>query len=328
MKKNPKYTIIVPAYNAEKYIEKCILSILNDINDNFELLVFNDASTDNTLSVLKNLKEKNPIIKIVNLDQNLGISRVRNLAVDLAKGMYIFFVDSDDTIPKGTFKVFEKIIIDFNAPDLILGAFNRVNDRNQCDLCNVYKDAPSIVTSEDLLKEVFYGNIKLYVWSGLIKSELLKGKGSLFPEGRRYEDIPVTTKMVLSARSIYITNIPTYNYFDNNQSITRKARVQDAEDILYGINDINEFIKEYPELKEPFFVFESNMMLFAYNILCKCDNEKKELGINISYELKKRVKASKNDLKKFKNSGNLWKLFSLGLYRFVIKMNYARKLTI
>ena len=90
-------SIIVPAYNASKYIEKCLNSILSQTYKNFEIIVVNDGSTDNTLDILKKCSEQSDKIKIV-AQKNKGVSAARNNGLEHAKGQYIAFVDADDTL--------------------------------------------------------------------------------------------------------------------------------------------------------------------------------------------------------------------------------------
>ena len=97
MKNYPKVTVVIPAYNSQKYINETIESILNQTFSDFELLIINDCSTDNTLKILNSYK--NEKIKIYSNEKNMGITPTRNRGFDLAKGEYITFMDHDDIAP-------------------------------------------------------------------------------------------------------------------------------------------------------------------------------------------------------------------------------------
>ena len=99
MKKQPKISIIIPAYNCEKYIERCVKSILCQTYHNLEIIVINDGSKDNTIKVLKKLGNEDNRIVVIN-KENTGVSDTRNLGLEKATGDYIGFVDSDDYIEK------------------------------------------------------------------------------------------------------------------------------------------------------------------------------------------------------------------------------------
>lgn len=99
MNKDPLISVIVPAYNSSKYVKKCIQSVLNQDYNNFELIVVNDGSTDNTLEILNTLSKKDNRIKVLN-QKNSGVSSARNLGLSNSSGEYITFLDSDDTLTK------------------------------------------------------------------------------------------------------------------------------------------------------------------------------------------------------------------------------------
>lgn len=98
MKTTPIISVILPCYNVEKYIGKCISSILKQTYSNFEIICINDCSTDNTLQIINAIASKDIRIRIINLEQNKGSANARKLGIDNAKGKYIAFIDSDDYI--------------------------------------------------------------------------------------------------------------------------------------------------------------------------------------------------------------------------------------
>ena len=99
----PKISVLMPVYNCEKFLKKAIDSILNQTFDNFEYIIINDGSTDNTLNIIKSYKDKR--IKIINNSKNLGISRSLNKGIRQAKGEYIARHDSDDISDLNRFKL-------------------------------------------------------------------------------------------------------------------------------------------------------------------------------------------------------------------------------
>ncbi len=93
----PKVSIIVPVYNVENYLDRCLDSLINQSFDDIEIICINDGSTDNSLSILKDYEKKDARVKIINKD-NSGVSDCRNNGINVANGEYIVFVDSDDWI--------------------------------------------------------------------------------------------------------------------------------------------------------------------------------------------------------------------------------------
>lgn len=118
------FSIIVPVYNAEKYIENTLRSVINQDKSNFEIIVINDGSTDNSLNVIKKIAGNDERIKVYS-QKNKGVSCARNLGLDKAKGKYILFLDSDDELPPRTLSNYYGIFQTKNA-DIIEG--NRVID--------------------------------------------------------------------------------------------------------------------------------------------------------------------------------------------------------
>ena len=106
------FSLIIPAYNAEKYISNCIQSILsqNFSKKKYEIIIINDASKDKTQRICNKFKKKNKFIKVLNNKKNLGVSSSRNLGVKSASGKYVIFVDSDDSIKKNSLKNLNKIL--------------------------------------------------------------------------------------------------------------------------------------------------------------------------------------------------------------------------
>ena len=126
-----KISIIIPLYNAENYISKCLDSIINQTYKNFEIIIINDKSKDDSWEVLNHYVSENLNInfKIVNNEVNLGLSKTRNKGMDLATGDYIFFMDNDDTLVDN-FSLQHFIDKTENDPDIILGCLCR--DRACC----------------------------------------------------------------------------------------------------------------------------------------------------------------------------------------------------
>ena len=110
---NDLISVILNVYNGEKYINKCIDSVINQTYKNIEILVINDGSTDNTVNIVKKYKDKR--IKLINNKKNLGLALSRNVGIDNAKGRYLYFVDIDDFILEDTIEYLYKLIKKYNV---------------------------------------------------------------------------------------------------------------------------------------------------------------------------------------------------------------------
>lgn len=208
--KKPLISVIIPMYNAEKYIYKNINSILNQDFSDFELIVVNDSSTDSSLNIVKGFNDKrlNIYTKI-----NEGASKARNYGLKYAKGKYILFIDADDYIEPNTLSNYVKIIEE-NNPDLIInGFFSETENSDYADkiFCEskLYHNKSEL--KEDLV--LLYKSHLLYnVWNKLFKSEIIKNNKIIFKEVIYNEDMIFVQDYLKHCKSIYNTNECLYHY--------------------------------------------------------------------------------------------------------------------
>ena len=223
-----KITVAIPCYNLEERIATCLESVISQDFQEMEILIIDDHSTDRSVEIVREIMMKHPEREfhfIVN-EVNLGINRVRNMAIDEAKGEALFFVDGDDTIEPGTLSLFHRRMEETDV-EVVCGSF-RKKDFNG----NTYivKQFP-----EDTLKgECAYatyieryikGYFSVAVWKKLYRLDFLKfHEIYCSPHYREYEDSLFTFKVVLNARSVSFTYNVTYNYNDNPTSITHQKK--------------------------------------------------------------------------------------------------------
>ena len=122
-----KATIIIPVYNSEKYIKRCMESILSQIDETFEVLLINDGSNDRSEDIIDSYAKKYPGIVRVISKKNEGTAKTRNLGIREARGEFIFFIDNDDFVDDGYFKRFINAIDE--KSDIVVGGYRRVKDK-------------------------------------------------------------------------------------------------------------------------------------------------------------------------------------------------------
>lgn len=215
----PKISIIVPVYNTQKYLSKCLDSILSQKMQDFEIIVVNDGSTDNSKDIINEYIIKYPE-KIKYLEkENGGLSDARNFGVKNASGKYLCFVDSDDYIEKDLFQNIEKYI-DENI-DLIKFKCIRVNEDNEI----IEKvDGPNFekINGEEAFnllydKDVFLEPAWLYIYN----REYFENNKFEFPVNKYHEDWAIVPYIILMADSVVSINYYGYYYVQSNNSITR-----------------------------------------------------------------------------------------------------------
>ena len=234
---NDLISIIVPCYNAEKYIKKCIETIKNQTYKNLEVLLINDGSKDNTEKIIKKETSKDKRFKYY-YKENGGLSDARNYGLDKFTGEYICFIDSDDYI----------------EPNFIEELYNCIKNNNckisVCGLKRVYEDK---VTYDKINKDVVNTCIIPAAWNKMFHKSLFLDTNIKFPFKKWYEDLCAISKVIFFSNGSYaVVDKPLYNYTQNNSSImhTYDDRIFD---IFYVIDDLEDFLKKnniYDKYKE------------------------------------------------------------------------------
>lgn len=219
----PKLSIIVPIFNAEIYLERCIKSILNQSFKDLELILINDGSTDNSLSIC--YKYKNLDKRIVVIDkENEGVSVARNYGLKIANGQYIGFVDSDDYIEFDMYEKLYKNLKKYNG-DLIKCNYKECIDGHEIE--NKETSIISIYSKEESFKNYinepykYNKHFKSVMWDGLYKRSLFNQLQ--FPEGYIYEEGYILPKIFLRCKKLIHLDESLYIYVKNNNSITSRG---------------------------------------------------------------------------------------------------------
>lgn len=284
-------SIVVPVYNAENTLERCVNSICKQTYDNIEIILVNDGSADNSLKICNKLAQKDKRIRVIS-QSNAGVSAARNLGIEAAQGAYIGFVDSDDWIDSDMYSSMYKSMQENNA-ELVL-----------CNYIQVYgekhiKKDEFIRIKEDtkLLKEEVLSNILSRqdnniigtCWRLLVSKELLTKNNIQFDVGiRMSEDMMFVIKCVDAASKISLDRRQLYYYCMNQNSATAKYMINIWEDMMVLINWCkNNILMKYPNLKLDDLIKEctTNAVIVAIANACK-----RETPLNFW----ERIKYSKN----------------------------------
>lgn len=250
-----KVSIIIPVYNVEKYLDKCLKSVVKQKYKNIEILCINDGSTDNSENIIKKYQQKDKRIICIS-KKNGGLSSARNTGIDNATGEYICFVDSDDWITEDYVFKLVKNLEENNA------------DISICNIKCVYSDGSEkkvsfkisqneLLSSNDALKELFIGEkLQNHAVNKLYKLELFKKNNIYFPVGRIYEDVFTTYKLFLVSNKIYIFTDYLYYYLQQREGSILSSDFNEKKlDLLDAFNEINKNeclnkrkIKEYIQI--------------------------------------------------------------------------------
>lgn len=293
-----KITVVVPIYNVEKYLKKCIESILNQTYDNLEILLIDDGSTDNCLKICNDFKKKDSRIKVIK-KENGGLSDARNYGINAATGKYIFFIDSDDYVSCDIIEYLHKILID-NKADISTCLYQPFyeDDKEVKSITGNYYVYDTIKGLENLL---YQKNCTTSAWGKLYKTKLFKD--IRYPKGKICEDLPTTYKLFSKAKKIVISDSKKYFYLQRaNSIINSKFNIKRAEAMKFASEETSYILKNYPSLKNA--AINREFMESVYIILSLKDdkefiNERKDAN-NIIKKYRKTVIFDKDASKKSK----------------------------
>ena len=257
--KIPAVSVIIPMYNAEKYLEECLQSLLNQTLKNIEIILVDDCSTDNSLEIAKNFIPKfeaeNKNFVIIKFAQRSGCPGIpRNVALNTAKGKYIFFMDSDDFLSDDALEVFYNAAESFNADVVdayITFEYKEINGKFQ-QIFSMKKNSDHIKTpmleTSDIAKRVenIIG-IKYFtaVWSKFFRRDFLIKNDIKFPAMTITEDLIFTFQSIVLAKN-YV-RIPFIGYFyriysDSTSKIPRDIK-RGSLDFIEGVNCLDQFMQ-------------------------------------------------------------------------------------
>lgn len=309
-------SIIVPVYNGKSYIEKCINSVLNKTRSNIEIIIINDGSTDDTQLVIEGLALKNrDKIAIYNLENN-GVGKARNYGLQLAKGKYVAFLDSDDYILDGMYDIlYEKA--ELENLDLVICGYYRVDDLG------------NILFSEMILENFDLSKVNSSPWNKIFKKDFLIKYNIKFGEEIWYEDVQFIVNSLAITQKVGYIKKELYCYVQRDNSSINQFSTK-VEDIFIAVNNILDFCKNIDIDYERELVEYHIIMHLVFGHLSRCANEK-NLFKRHEYIKKTRLffkvnipRYYKNKYFKIKNLINEFSLFSLmrflGLLFFKLNM--------
>lgn len=240
MDENISVSIIIPIYNVEKYLSRCLNSLINQTLKNIEIICINDGSTDNSYNILNEYAKKDNRIIIIN-QSNLGQSYARNKGLDIAKGEYIGFVDSDDWVDLDFFEKLYNAAKD-NDCDIAVAGIIRLHNLHKKFHLKINK----LCVTRDVNEKFFLCDVPnlSYIWNKIYKKSVFDKFKFRFKEGMIYEDVILTPKLLYYMNSL--VTVPKINYYywrRFNSTVTQKNEkaLKDAE-IANKIAE--EFIKE------------------------------------------------------------------------------------
>jgi glycosyltransferase involved in cell wall biosynthesis len=244
----PEISIIVPVYNVELYLKKCIDSILAQTFTNFEVILVNDGSIDKSGEICNEYARVDQRVKVINQNYG-GVSAARNAGLKLASGEYIGFVDGDDRIDKNMYKRMFELCMETESDISICKLGREIDGR----LINTGQDDfVKEMDNTEAMRQLFKGVLfRFSLCNKLFKRSCFKGVK--FPEGRIHEDLSTTYRLFANASKAVYTDYIGYIYIKRQNSILTSKFNEKRLDAFMGWDEILSFmIERYPQLSQEF----------------------------------------------------------------------------
>ena len=296
MKENKiEISIIVPIYNTEKYLKKCIDSLINQTMKNIEIILINDGSTDNSEKIIKEYKDKR--IKYFK-NKNQGIGKTRNFGIKKSTGKYLMFIDSDDYISYNCCEMFYNNIINTNA-DMVVSNFYKDNQGTIEEIKLDDFSPSSIKENKDLLLIINPGPC-----NKLFRKSIITNNNILFDEEHKYEDMPFVMKYIKYARKIskLDMSLSYYCIHSNSETTIRDKRIFD---VLKQLRKVRKEFEQENYLKESINIFTVDIITnYTIQQRYQKDSKIRNKFIDQSFDfMKKNIPDYKN--KKYYKGKNI-----------------------
>lgn len=306
-----KVSVIVPVYNVEKYLPKCLDSLLNQTLQNIEILVVNDGSTDYSGEIIHKYAQKYPDKIKAFQKENGGLSDARNFGIERATGDYIGFVDSDDYVSPAMFEEMVKLAEKHHA-EMVICNIQKVNEQGR-----IIQRLTQIPNMPEKIKLEYnfsvFSDISYFACNKLFRKNLFNGRR--FKKNIHFEDIQLIPQLLLDCKTIAQTQNYHYQYLERGDSIT-KTHTEKGLDILKAVEDVEEYFKttkysDKAEALKNFQIFEGVYSFIAYLAFVENDDDFYKMCEKLEFFMKKRDIKLKN-LLQFNRFGKNY-LLSLSL---------------
>jgi len=297
-------SVIVPVYKVEKYLDKCVSSIVNQTYSNLEIILVDDGSPDQCGDMCEQWAEKDKRIRVIH-KENGGLSDARNAGMEIATGIYTAFVDSDDWIASDFIQTLYDIMVQTGAQ--IAG----------CDVCTVYPDQEPelngtdqvrICTAEEAIGDILQGcGFRAVAWNKLYLSALLEGER--YPVGKHHEDEFFTYRIYGKADKLVYVDRPMYFYLQRQGSIMSSFSIKRLDALDAYMERLAYLEERYVSLysKEKFSICISCAVMYSHAM---------KLGAASSVPIKKKIKSIRKQItisyKEYKAASVKQKLYAAG----------------
>lgn len=319
----PKVSIIVPVYNVENYVGKCLDSLVKQSYDNIEIIVVNDGSIDGSSAIIAGFASEYPQ-KVFSFEKsNGGLSDARNYGIDIATGDYFGFVDSDDYVSPTMYEEMMSLAVKHSAEMVICNIQKVTGTGGVTQKLTQIPNMPEKIDLENHFS--VFSDLSYFACNKLFNKNLFKNKR--FKNGIHFEDIHLIPQLLLECKIIAQTQSFHYHYLERSDSIS-KSHTEKGLDILYAVEAVEQAFEKsrYAHQKEGlkgFQILEGIYTFLAYLAYVKEDHVFSEMSSKLDEYIKKRSINTKDILRY--NRFNTNYLLSLPLKKKIYYLLYFAK---
>lgn len=259
-----KVSVIIPVYNVENYLRKCLNSLVNQTLKDIEIIVVNDGTLDNSQEIIDEYVKKYPKKVVSIIQENGGQGAARNTGLLHAKGEYIGYVDSDDYVEENMYEELYKKAKEEDSDIVICGN-------------NVVKENYEFLSKEDVDKEFLLG--KMAVWNKIYKKNIIVDNKIQFRSKVWYEDLDFTMKVYFSSKKISYVDKPLYNYLLREGSTMNNNNIKRNLELIEAFDSLIDYCKDkkiYNKAKDEIeFLCIYHMYIFAITRILNTNNNYK-----------------------------------------------------
>lgn len=286
-----KVSIIIPVYKVEKFLPRCIESVLRQSYSNLEILLINDGSPDRSAEICDQYAEIDSRIRVIH-KRNEGVSATRNRGIKEASGDYIFFLDSDDFLSNNAISILIEVAKRTDA-DIVISNYARIDEKNMISKNNPFPASKEIPDFQHDIQERlnFYFYYGVEVWNRLYKTKVVKENQVFFDKGVYYaEDCLFNMKLFANKPKIAIVNEYTYYYYYNINSVANSYKKYLFENFTLLLEKYIEYLEERDKIEE----FQDLISLRAFSSI-------DSVCQNCYRHSKSKFKDINREIKRFKN---------------------------
>ena len=270
MANEKRVSLIVPVYNVEKYLDRCVKSLLAQTYPHLEIILVDDGSTDESGSLCDAYARADRRVRVIH-QKNGGLSAARNRGMDAASGAYLAFVDGDDFVAKHYVRTLLDACEKNGASMSACGYMEYYSQKKQIPH---WGEAPCVISGEEAVTDIFTQGNRVHVmaWNKLYHRSLFDGQGIRYPVGKIHEDVFTTYRLCAEAEWVACTNEICYYYVQRQGSIVRRDFSPERLQLLEAVESIRPFVKAYsPRYDEAFRFYEFINCLTVLNAMADSD---------------------------------------------------------